>query len=267
MHFQTFFFFVCCTIGQVWSSCLPTIPLILDDVHDGDQKIIKSIEWDTFVIRPYGNDEDWEIEGTFNINCVAIIDFNVSGKPDYPPVPLKMAMWVMQSVAIPSAVKLGFEFTDPSELLAPKTQPLNMWMSAALSYEKDLQYLPRNVTAQKNNLKSSTCLYTPHGEPEIFNDILVSDMKGVTVDDDNMSIEPYNNNQAWVVESTFSEGCVAMVNFDVPGYPNPPNAPQTMSIWGMASIAGADKDGMVYTKPSDGIPIGSPLNVWLPGNE
>lgn len=267
IYLETFLFVVSCILGHVWSDCLPTIPLVLDDIHDGDQKMIKSVEWDTFVIRPYPDSSEWVIEGKFGINCVAMVDFNVSGKTDYPPVPLKMAMWIMQSVAYPSAVKLGFEFTDPSETLAPRTQPLNIWTSAPLSYKNDLHELALPLPKLKHDLQSTSCLYTPHGEAEIFNDIVTSDMKGVIVDDVDIKIEPYNSNQSWTVESTFSEGCVAMVNFNVDGYPNPPNAPQTLSIWEMASISGDDKDAMVYTKPSDGVPVGSPLNVWLPGNE
>lgn len=251
-------------VGKVYSDCLPTIPLILDDIHDGDQKMIKSIEWDTFVIRSYPNVSEWEVEGKFNINCVAMVDFNVSGKTDYPPVPLKMSMYVMQDVAIPSVVKLGFEFTDPSETLAARTHPLNLWMSSAL-YSSQLTDKHQPLL-RKDKLKSETCIYTPHGKPVVFNDILESDMKNITVEDENLTIEPYSSDEDWLIESTFEEGCVSLINFYVPGYPNPPK-PETMSVWGMAAISGENKDGMVFVEPTTGIGLGRPLNAWVPENE
>jgi len=172
----------------------------------------------------------------------------------------------MQNDAIPAAVKLGFEFTDPSETLAPKTQPLNFWSSPCLS--DPAPYLSRiSHKKQKKELQGETCIYTPRDQPEIFNDIKVSDMKGVIVDGDKLTIQPYDNDESWKVQSTFNEGCVAMVNFNVPGYPNPPGVPQEASVWEMASISGSEKDALAYTKFSDGLPTGSPDNLWVPSNE
>jgi len=263
-----FIFVITCLFLRVKSDCLPTIPLVLNDIHDGDQKEIKSITWDTFVVHPLPNRSDWEIQGKFDINCVSIIDFNVSGKPNPPPVPLKMAMWVMQCVAAPGYVRLGFEFTDPSETLAPRTQPINMWLSVSLSgpsSEKMLDF-SHSTRKKKDRLQSQTCLYTPRGQPEIFNDLKVSDKKGVIVDGNQMTIEPYDNAEKWSIESVFKDypSCYAPVNFNVPGYPDPPSAPEMATVWGMASIDGKDKDSLIYSQAN---PVGSPLNVWLPGNE
>lgn len=140
-------------LTSVKSDCLPTKALELDDIHDGDQKQIKSITWNSFKINPLPDTSKWQVGGTFDINCVAIVDFNVSGKTDYPPVPLKMAMWIMQSDAISATVKLGFEFTDPSETLAPRSQPLNIWISSALS--DPVPYLSR-VSHKKKRLQGET---------------------------------------------------------------------------------------------------------------
>ena len=67
-------------IAEVLGSCLPTIPLILEDIHDGDQKLIKSVTWDTFTIQSYPNTTQWEVKGQWDINCEALINFNVPGK-------------------------------------------------------------------------------------------------------------------------------------------------------------------------------------------
>ena len=254
-------------LTEVLSDCLPTIPLAFDDVHDGDQKQIMPITWNTFKIRPLPDLSEWEVDGTFDINCVAIVDFNVTGKTEYPPVPLKMAMWVMQNDAIPTAVKLGFEFTDPSGTLAPKTQPVNFWSSPCLSDPAPFVSRVSLKKQKKKELQGETCIYTPHDQPEVFNDIKVLDKKGVIVDDDTLTIEPYDNDESWKIQSSFNEGCVAVVNFNVPGYPNPPSAPQEASVWEMASISGSDKDALAFTKLSNGLPTGSPDNLWVPSNE
>ena len=130
---------------------MPTIPLVLDDMHDGDQKQIQRIEWNTFVIQPYPNTSAWRVDGQFDINCVAFLDFNVTGKTDYPPVPLKMSMWIMESIAYPSAVKLAFEFTDPSETLAPQTQPLNTWLSPVLTGPEQPSVVPLEVSLHSSS--------------------------------------------------------------------------------------------------------------------
>lgn len=252
---------ICFDIGL--SDCLPTIPLVLHDIHDGDEKLINSVTWDTFTIKSYPNTTQWEISGKWDINCAAMIDFNVPGKEDYPPVPLKMKMWIMQSDAVPSAVKLAFEFTDPSETLAPRTQPLNIWLSEALSVS-DSEKLPIDVKKKKEKVGGSTCIYTPHNQPKVFNDIFESNMKSILVDSDDMTIKPYDNNQDWTIQSTFQSGCISLVNFNVPGYPNPPTTPLTAQVWGMAAISGETKDSIVYFKPTE---YTLPMNVYLPGND
>merc|ERR1712167_263890 len=83
---------------------------------------------------------------------------------------------------------------------------------------------------------------------------------------DALTIKPYGNNETWAVETTVDDNCVATVDFNVPDKPNPPATSLEMSVWGMESIAGVSKSAMVYTEPLAS-PIGSPVNVWVPGNE
>ena len=249
-------------VAEVRASCLPTIPLVLEDIHDSNQKVIKSVEWNTFVIQSYPNTTQWEVKGQWDINCEALVNFNVPGKEDPPPGALKMAMWVMQSDYMSTAVKLGFEFSDPTGQLAPRNEPINMWISSALSTPTHTKI--DDVKLPSKNLHGSTCLYTPHNQAEVFDDMHDSDKKAVLVKGSDLTIKPYDNKEEWVIESKFTEGCVASVNFDVPGKPSPPPYPLTLSIWGMASIAGAVKDAMIYTEPD--APLGSPLNIWVPSN-
>jgi hypothetical protein len=259
---ELLFALLLCFVGKLKASCLPAVPLTLQDIHDGDQKQIESRAQDAFIIRSYPNTSQWEIHGKFDENCAAMIDFNVPGKPGPPPVPLKMTLWSVQSIAVPSAMKLGFEFTDPSATLAPKTQPLNFWISEILSVDT----MPRNLPAPVRHLQSSPCIRTPWGKPEVFDDMHDGDMKAITVKSDDLTIEPYGNSQSWVIDSTFDKNCVALVNFDVPGKPNPPPTPLEAAVWSLASAAGMEKPGLFYTEPSENPPLGTPLNVWLRNN-
>ena len=55
------------------------------------------------------------------------------------------------------------------------------------------------------------------------------------------------------------------MDFNVPGYPNPPKAPHQGAVWGMASVVpGGDKDALVFSKLSA---LDDPYNAYLPGYE
>ena len=77
------------------------------------------------------------------------------------------------------------------------------------------------------------------------------------------NIEPLNTTQTWDIEATFSDDCSTIIDFNVPGYPNPPKAPLLGVVWGMASLPGGDKDTLVFSKPAA---LDDPSNAFLPGN-
>ena len=62
-------------------------------------------------------------------NCTAIVDFNVPGKPNPPPVKLMATVWT-QSLPQPKGTieKYVIEWTDPSGKLALPKVPLNAWV-------------------------------------------------------------------------------------------------------------------------------------------
>lgn len=105
------------------------VDAVFFDMHDGDEKRIVT-EGSTLTITPHGNNETWSVQSELDDNCKAIVDFNVTGKPSPPPVPLQGQFWLMS--AFNSAPKLTFEFTDPSATIVPSTtQPLNHWVQAS----------------------------------------------------------------------------------------------------------------------------------------
>jgi hypothetical protein len=105
------------------------------DMHDGDQKLV-SIWHNKLMITPGNEKESWRVAAELDMRtCTAMVDFNVTGKPSPPPVPLLVTIWRMEQDHIikakhdtPVASKITMEWTDPSETIAPKNMPLNHWV-------------------------------------------------------------------------------------------------------------------------------------------
>jgi hypothetical protein len=252
-------------VGGATAACLPVLaPVQFHDMHDGDMKQIEADIDNHFVITPYNNTESWNITGTLDENCTAMIDFHVPGKPAYPPVPLLATMWILGS-SDDKLTKLGFEFTDPSGTLAPPTQSVNFWVQHEWPHGTSMPVgLPKPVP------NPSWCIYTPALKPApVFNDMHDGDAKEIRVsgsrlDKDKLTIKPHGNSQKWTVVATFDSDCIANVNFDVPGKPNPPPVPLAARVWSMVSIGYLERDSLLFTDPSATIasPI-VPLNAWL----
>ena len=83
-----------------------------------------------------------------------------------------------------------------------------------------------------------------------------------------LHITPYKNDEKWSVDATFDNECIASVDFQVPGKPNPPPVPLSARVWSMESIAGADKNVLEFTDPSGTLARpNQPLNIWTPDNK
>lgn len=106
--------------------CPEKFEAVFADMHDGDMKSI-SIKGEKMVIKPSGNDQEWIVNAKFDPeSCSASVDFNVPGKPDFPPVPLLATFWMEYSVRM--LAQSAFEFTDPSGTIATPAMPLNRWI-------------------------------------------------------------------------------------------------------------------------------------------
>lgn len=110
------------------SRCPDSIDLVFNDEHDGDMKQM-IVDGDAVTIKPSGNDQVWTVNAKLDRDsCSAMIDFNVPGKDDHPPVPILGTFWVEYSPATPKG-NLAFEFTDTSgQLSDDSTFPLNRWV-------------------------------------------------------------------------------------------------------------------------------------------
>merc|ERR1712139_342846 len=71
--------------------------------------------------------------------------------------------------------------------------------------------------------KSETPQKCPESLSGVYADMHDGDKKEVTISGRSMTIKPSGNNQTWIVKSQWdTKSCSAIINFNVPGKPNPP---------------------------------------------
>jgi len=100
-------------------------------------------------------------------------------------------------------------------------------------------------------------------------DIADGDDKIVTVVGRFVEIQPHGNSQKWKAFGAMDPStCSAVINFAVPGKPNPPPCKLTMTWWdNNRPVTGAtDKLAVEFTDPDDACKFGdpgAPLNRWV----
>jgi len=222
--------------------CVDELRGTFADMHDGDQKHIV-LENGEITITPGSDAETWVIKGAFDADsCSAMLDFNVSGKEEHPPVPLLATLWYAVSE---SDKKSEFEFTDPSGTIAARTDPLNRWVELK-SPQKSITYpCPTQLKA-------------------VFADLHDGDRKEVSISGTTVTIKPAGGGQDWEVTSSLEPGpCSAMVNFNVSGKPSPPPVPLRLTFFYTYS-AEAKKAQFEFTDPSGTLAApDAPLNQWI----
>lgn len=121
--------------GQMRSDACPKdVQYVYQDIKDGDMKVV-SIRDGKMLITPFqikpgeSAAPTWRAEGIVDSeSCSAIIDFNVKGKMNPPPVKLKATL--IDSYSMKEKLT-EIEFTDPSGTLASQDFPLNHWVQIA----------------------------------------------------------------------------------------------------------------------------------------
>lgn len=217
-------------------------------MHDGDKKEV-TIKGTAITIKPSGNNQSWTIHSTIGGDCSAVIDFNVPGKPTPPPINLSMTQWTALAPAGRSAAnKVTFEFFDPTGKLGPADVPLNAWVQLTTQPDRPGAGCPDALTT-------------------VFADMHDGDKKAVEIKGSSMIIKPSGNNQNWSVKAKLDqETCSAVVDFNVPGKPNPPPKPLTLSLWNLFSDFGgfSQKVEFEFTDPSGKLAKPDyPLNTWV----
>ena len=100
----------------------------------------------------------------------------------------------------------------------------------------------------------------------VFADMHDGDKKSITMDGESMTIEPYDNNETWVIHAPMDANyCNATIDFNVPGKPNPPPVNLTATFWLMVlPSTSKHKIALEFTDPSGTLaPSDVPLNVWI----
>jgi hypothetical protein len=227
--------------------------LVFLDMHDGDEKMV-TVANGMISIVPHGNNQTWKVTAPLKGNtageqCTAIIDFDVPGKPNPPPIKLLTSYWPLGNTD-GSVQKGAWEFTDPADNAAT---PLNEWIMYPAAPPSG----------------ASSAWPCPLFAEGVMRDMSDGDTKRVAVIGGFLLIGPNDNGQKWLVESKIdSKNCSAVVNFSVPGKPNPPPCKLTATLWQMnpGTTGGPSKNALEFTDPTDACKFGepgSPLNEWV----
>jgi len=90
--------------------------------------------------------------------------------------------------------------------------------------------------------------------------------KEVTISGTSVTIKPSGNNQKWEVISELDpSSCSALINFTVPGKPNPPPVNLQANLWMASSYKPSQELFWGFTDPSGTLAAKDvPLNRWVP---
>jgi len=211
------------------------------DMHDGDKKHI-DIKGSAVVITS-ASGGSWEVNT--RIDCASgnmMVDFDVPGKADHPPVPLQATLWETSSI---QSSKTVVEFIDPSGTLGDPAKPLNQWVDIGAQ------------AAPASWVKCPTALRA------VFADMHDGDMKEVTIEGSSLMITPSGNNQVWELKTVLDSNCQAVVDFKDSGKPAYPPVNLTATFW-QAKNQASFKAIFEFTDPSGTLADpDAPLNHWV----
>lgn len=139
-------------------------------------------------------------------------------------------------------------FVPRSHRRADKRTPLNQWVQWPVKYREGAPL---------------TC---PTKLSVTARDMSDGDEKTVTIAGTAVTITPANNNQSWKVDAVLDpKTCSAVIDFGVPGKPNPPPCKLVATLWRLRSTADT-KHAYEFTDPTNACQFGepgSPLNEWV----
>eukprot|EP00746_Dinoflagellata_sp_MGD_P138382 gnl/MRDRNA2_/MRDRNA2_72029_c0_seq1.p1 gnl/MRDRNA2_/MRDRNA2_72029_c0~~gnl/MRDRNA2_/MRDRNA2_72029_c0_seq1.p1 ORF type:complete len:236 (-),score=46.17 gnl/MRDRNA2_/MRDRNA2_72029_c0_seq1:145-852(-) len=226
---------------------------VFADMHDGDMKEV-AISGRSMIIKPCcGSNQNWVVTTEVDQRtCSAIVDFNVPGKVNAPPVSLTCTLWSSAAdTGTLTAKKAEFGFTDPSGQLAPPGFPLNRWVQLGAD----------------GQIQSDAC---PQEAQYVYQDIKDGDMKVVAIHNNRMLISPFEvmpgqtNAPSWRAEGQVdSTSCSAIIDFNVSGKINPPPVKLKATIIDSHTITEKLTE-IEFTDPSGTMAATDfPLNHWV----
>ena len=97
---------------------------IFYDIHDGDYKKIIFTD-NNFSILPFKSNKKWIVNGKLDIDYTSMVNFNVKGKPNPPPISIQLRLvYILNNNNKKNLVAIFF---DPTGKISPKNIPLNIW--------------------------------------------------------------------------------------------------------------------------------------------
>jgi hypothetical protein len=248
--------------------CPQQMKAIFADIHDGDQKEV-SIKGLKLTVRPAGGSNlTWIVDADLDReDCSAMVDFNVPGKEEHPPIPLKAKFYFAGSHD--GKRRLEMEFTDPTGTIATKKSlPLNRWVSLShdIPVPDDLRSRINKKLDIFNLIPCVDCLSWTHAKRSIFLDLQHGDKKEVVVNCTSITIKPLDKKQSWETQSPIDEKtCSSVINFKVPGNHDAPPVKLLATLLHTGSLHKSDhRFEYEFTDPSGTMaPADFPLNHWV----
>lgn len=235
---------LCFTLAAVAQAC-DLQEAVYADMHDGDEKVV-SIKSGAMTIKSANQTQTWQVDTTIDcFNHNAMVDFDVPGKADHPPVPIRATWYTSLSVA---GEKNTFVFTDTSgQLVDDPVFPLNQWVQES------------SKPGRKHRCPSELSL--------VFQDMHDGDKKKVEIKGDAMTITPSGSDAEWIVTTKFDQtSCSASVDFNVPGKADHPPVPLLATYWLEHNVMSnpATRQAFEFTDPTGTLaPASMPLNRWI----
>jgi len=217
---------------------------VFADMHDGDEKVV-SISDGSMTITSANATQTWK--ATTDFDCAtrtAMVDFDVPGKDDHPPVPIQATMYKSLSA---DSRKTTFVYTDTSGQLVDDSKfPLNQWVA-----ETSAQGVRRFQCPEQMSL--------------VFQDMHDGDKKHVEIKGEAMTITPADSDAEWIVNTKFDQkSCSASVDFNVPGKDDHPPVPLLATYWMEYATKTDTRQAFEFTDPSGTLADASmPLNRWI----
>jgi hypothetical protein len=182
-------------------------------MHDGDSKNV-AIENGVMTI----SGSNWQTSLILDhTTCIGSVDFNVPNKTSPPPTNLTLALLSSyaseSSCNSPSSYVLSFSEPGDTNMF-----PLNQWVESSSGNQAGTNFtcFPEDQTARHAFFADMH-----DGDQKI----VATDCSG-TADTCSLTITPRNTTENWTVHAHVGKSnCSGMVNFDVPGKPNPPGTP------------------------------------------
>jgi len=205
----------------VWT-CPATLSTTFQDIHDGDSKNV-TLENGVLTISGGGMGSPWSTSLNLDPStCMGSVNFTVPNKPSPPDTNLTLTLLSSfaseSSCSSPSNYVLSFSNPGDTNFV-----PLNQWVESSGSSTSGTNY-----TCFREDQMSTSKFYADMGDGD--QKVVTTDCTGPG-DTCAVTITPKGGTDVWTVSAELDKAtCEGMVDFNVPGKPNPPSEPLKATV-------------------------------------